>query len=190
MMSDWDHLKPFGYQVICADPPWSFENYSTKGELKNPKSKYECMPTEEIAELPVNHLAAPNCALFLWATFPMLPDALCVMEAWGFRYASGAPWAKQTRNQDGFTFGTGYWFRSAAELLLLGTRGKPRPQSRRERNLIVAPRRQHSRKPDEAYSTIERLCAGPYCELFARERRAGWAGWGNEVGKFDSERST
>ncbi len=183
-----------GYGAILADPPWRFANFSTKGEKKNPVAHYGCETVEDLQIFPVNRLAAPHCALFLWATFPMLPGALAVMNAWGFTYKSGGAWAKRSSTGKKWQFGTGYIFRSAAELLLVGTRGKPKVLNHSTRNLIatdapledliVAPVREHSRKPDDTYALVQALYAGPYVELFARSTREGWTAWGDEVGSF------
>lgn len=178
-------LKPLRYGVILSDPPWRFRTYSTAGEGKSPQEHYDCMDTAAIAALPVNQLAAPDCAMFMWATAPMLPHAVNLMEAWGFTYKSAGAWAKRSRTGRARAFGTGYCFRSAAEFYLLGTIGRPRVKSRSIRNLIEAPVREHSRKPDDLHHHAEALFDGPYAELFARERRPGWAAWGNHTEKFD-----
>lgn len=175
------------YAVVYADPPWKFDNYSAKGEAKNPKAHYDCMPLADIKRLPVDFCAADDCALFMWATFPMLPEALDLMQAWGFKYKSGAAWHKKTVNGK-TAFGTGYIFRSAAELLLVGTRGKPKFKSKNTRNLIEAQVREHSRKPDCVYDMIEAMCDAPYLELFGRQRRENWSVWGNQVDKFGGEK--
>jgi N6-adenosine-specific RNA methylase IME4 len=114
----------------------------------------------------------------------MLPDALRLMQAWGFAFKSAGAWAKQSSSGEKWAFGTGYCFRSAAEFFLLGAIGKPRVLSRSIRNLIVAPVREHSRKPDDLHRAAEALYAGPYCELFAREGRPGWDVWGNQIDRF------
>ena len=147
------------------------------------------MTVGNIARVPVGDLADDDCALFLWAICPMLPDALRVMEAWGFKFKTVAfTWAKTTRSStDAWLYaprwhiGMGYWTRANSELCLLGTRGKPKRKAKEVRQLIVAPVREHSRKPDEQYGLIERLCEGPRIELFARHRRRGWRSWGNEL---------
>lgn len=180
-------LIPMRYGCIIADPPWYFRNRSAKGEAKNPVSHYACMDTADIARLPVSQLAAPDCALFMWATAPMLPDALALMSAWGFTFKSAGAWAKQSSTGAAWAFGTGYCFRSAAEFYLLGTIGAPRVRSRSVRNLIVSPVREHSRKPGNLHADAEALFDGPYAELFARETRAGWSAWGNEAAKFDEQ---
>lgn len=178
------HLPRGHYGTIIADPPWSFTTHSTKGHGKSPHAHYECMDIDAIAAVPVASVAAPDCALFMWATAPMLPQALAVMDEWGFQFKTAGAWAKQSKTGAKWAFGTGYCFRSAAEFFLLGTRGRPAVQSRSVRNLIAAPVREHSRKPDDLHAMAEALYAGPRLELFARERRPGWDAWGNEADKF------
>lgn len=174
------------YRCILADPPWRFELYSEKGEGKSPQAHYECMAIEELVALPVATLAHPDgCALTMWATAPMLPDAIDLLRAWGFTYKSAGTWAKQSSTGRTWAFGTGYCYRSAAEFWLLGTRGDIWSQVRNVRNLIVAPVREHSRKPDRMHEDLERLWPGPRVELFARETRPGWDVWGNEPTKFN-----
>ena len=178
-------MTPHLYQTILADPPWRFRNYSAKGEKKNPIAHYDCMSLDDIKALPVSELAAPNCALVVWATWPLLPQALEVMAAWGFTYKTGGSWAKQSKTGRRWQFGTGYILRSACEPFLVGTKGQPPVRARNVRNLVVAPIREHSRKPDELYTELERLFDGPRCELFARQRRPGWDASGRELGKFN-----
>lgn len=183
---DWPfgELQPGRYGVIYADPPWRFSNFSAKGEGKNPVAHYPCMKLEDLLKLPVARLAAPDCALIMWATAPLLDRAIELLRAWGFTFKTAGAWAKQTTTGAAWAFGTGYVFRSAAEFYLVGTIGKPRVLSRSVRNLVVAPTREHSRKPDRMLADIEALYAGPYAELFARQRRPGWDAWGNDVDKF------
>lgn len=169
------------FPVILADPPWLFKNYSKKGEKKNANQHYECLPTTQIAALPVRKLAPKVGALFMWATFPMLKDAFLVMEKWGYEYRAAAPWAKQSKTGRTWAFGGGYIFRATSEILLVGCRGKPTRKSKSIRNLIVAPVREHSRKPDVTFEMVEALYDGPYLELFARQARPGWKRWGKEA---------
>lgn len=177
-------LRPLSYRCILADPPWRFANWSAKGERKNPVGHYACMPLDAIKALPVARLAAADCACVMWATAPMLPQAIETLAAWGFAFKSAGAWAKQSSTGGKWAFGTGYCYRSAAEFWLLGTIGKPQQLVRNVRNLIVAPVREHSRKPDEMRRAIESLWDGPYVELFAREPTPGWAAWGNEADHF------
>ena len=179
---------PFG--AILADPPWRFRNWSmnelaTRGEKwarRNGRSPYNVMDTEDICALPVKDIAAKNSVLFLWATYPKLEAALKVIPAWGFQYKTVAhTWVKLNPSGVGWHFGLGYWTRGNPEICLLATRGKPKRVDNCVANLLISPRRDHSRKPNEVHERIERLVAGPYCELFARETRLGWTTWGEEL---------
>ncbi|MDB5683171.1 MAG: hypothetical protein JWM75_869 [Sphingomonas bacterium] len=180
-------LQMFGYRVIHADPAWPFENYSAKGESRNPNRHYPTMSVEQIKGLPVGHLAGDSCALFLWVTDPMLEHGLETMRRWGFRYVTTAfTWAKRTRRDTGWHLGTGYYTRANCEMCLLGMIGSMGlPKSRSVRQLIVEPVREHSRKPDRVAGDIKAMFDGPYVELFARRRRKGWESWGNDVDRFE-----
>lgn len=192
-ISEWPfgRLEPAKYGCIAVDPPWRFEAWSEKGEGRSPG--YDLMSVEAIKALPVADLAAKDCALFMWVVNPMLAQAFDVMRAWGFTYKTVAfCWAKTTAPVlDGvktkYHMGLGYWSRSNVELCLLGVRGKPQRVARDVRQLIVSPRQEHSRKPVEFYSSVQRLVGGPYADLFSRESRPGWSAWGNEAGKFDAK---
>jgi N6-adenosine-specific RNA methylase IME4 len=182
------------YRVILADPPWSFKSWSDKGKNRAPDAMvrqkglaerhYATMDKASICgllgdlQLPI----AKDATLLLWAVDCMLPEALEVMAAWGFRFKTVAfTWAKTNRCSPGYSIGLGYWTRGNPEMCLLGTRGSPKRLSAAVRQLIVSERREHSRKPDEAHERIETLLEGPYMELFARERRPGWDSWGNQL---------
>lgn len=173
------------YGVILADPPWLFKTYSPKGEGKSAQRHYPCMTTTEICDLPIADVAAPDCALFLWATWPMIFDAQKVIESWGFRYSGLAwEWIKRNDRTGKYAFGGGYGTRKNLEPLLLARRGKPVIKRRDVRDFMFSERREHSRKPDETFDRIESMFDGPYIELFSRESRSGWDAFGNEVGKF------
>lgn len=169
----------------------------TDGLNNDPERHYATMALEDIKALPVNQLAAPDCVLFMWAIDAMIPQALEVGKAWGFTYKTVAfYWAKERRitserhkqqndpDRKRFPIGTGYWTRSNPEQCLLFTLGQPKRLSAAVRKLVISPRREHSRKPDECAAAIENLVAGPYVELFARAARAGWHHWGNQTEKF------
>jgi len=168
--------KRFG--VILADPEWKFEVYSDDtGMDRSADNHYPTSATDEICKRPVGAIAAKECALFLWATVPMLPDAFRVMAAWGFEYKSHCIWKKDR-------IGTGYWFRNQHELLLIGTKGKiPAPAMGTQfPSVIDAPVGKHSQKPDAFYEIIEKYFPTlPKIELNARRARAGWDSWGNEA---------
>jgi N6-adenosine-specific RNA methylase IME4 len=170
------------YGAIYADPPWHFRVRSPKGEGRSATQHYNVMSLDAIKALPVGDLADDDCALFLWAIDSMLPEALSVIAAWGFTYKTVAfSWVKLNAKSPGFFVGMGFWSRANPEQCLLATRDKPKRLHRDVRQLVVAPRREHSRKPDEVRSRIMRLVDGPYLELFARQRAPGWEAWGNEV---------
>ena len=181
------------YGVILADVPWDYKVYSEKGTGRGAIAHYQTMGFEQIAAMNVAELAADDCALFLWAVDPLLHKAFDLIERWGFKFKTvGFYWAKTNKGadmealtEDDFFTGLGYWSRANPEQCLLATRGTPKRQSKSVRRLIVAPRREHSRKPDEVYDRIEQLVDGPYLELFARQTRPGWDAIGNQVGLFD-----
>jgi N6-adenosine-specific RNA methylase IME4 len=144
------------------------------------------MSLEQIKSLPVATWAKRDCVLFLWAVWPNLYDALDVIDAWGFKYKTLAfIYAKQTKTGDSLAWGTGYWTRANSEPCLLATRGHPKRKNADVHQVILEPRREHSRKPDSTRIRIERLVKGPYLELFARSQRRGWTAWGDEIGKFE-----
>lgn len=189
------------YGAILADPPWRWESWgkyrgqraglAPKGS-RSTDNHYETQETDEIKDLPISDLAAKNCVLFLWVTWPMLPEGLDTMASWGFSYKTCAfAWIKADVSQiDLFRDDAdadmllGYWTRANSEVCLLGTKGQPKRLDAGVRQGIIEPRRQHSRKPSCVHRRIERLVAGPYLELFARERVPGWDAWGNETTKF------
>jgi N6-adenosine-specific RNA methylase IME4 len=181
-----------GFGAILADPPWRFQTYSGPKVPARGAQPYRTMPGLQISQLAVGDLVAPDCVLFLWCTWPTLLDALAVIEAWGFEYKTCAfDWVKahagqieMFRDDTDPLMGMGYWTRANSEPCLLATRGKPRRLSADVRQGIIAPRREHSRKPDGVHERIERLVSGPYLELFARQQRPGWSVWGNETDKF------
>jgi N6-adenosine-specific RNA methylase IME4 len=152
------------------------------------------MSLDALAALPVKDLASPDgCHLFMWTNGSNLLLALHLIEAWGFRFSTRAfTWVKTGRDWDGseplvesdFHPGLGLTVRHQTEVVLLGRRGNCRRQAKDVRELIFAPRREHSRKPDEVFRRLERYCAGPFAELFARERRPGWSAWGDQVDLF------
>jgi N6-adenosine-specific RNA methylase IME4 len=182
----FDGLPRHHFGAILADPPWSWSSWSKTNQNRAAFNYYAVMSLDGIKGLPVADLAADNCVLFLWAINSMLPQAIAVMGAWGFEYKTVAfTWAKRTPTDAAWHLGLGYWTRQNSEHCLLGVRGKPKRMGRDVRELVIAPRREHSRKPDEVAAGIERLVPGPYLELFARETHPGWTSWGNEVTKFD-----
>lgn len=190
--------SPVKYSVLAADPPWPYHDL---GHTRRVDRIYPLMKIEDICALRsmIDRLALPNCALFLWATAPLLPEALTVIEAWGFKYRTHGVWDKER-------VAGGHYWRGQHELLLLGIKGKPslvepsvvRKRSIAERQGLKPPkevvavhnlpsifrehRREHSRKPEIAYRHIEAMYPeADKLELFARHERAGWDAWGNEL---------
>ena len=141
------------------------------------------MKDEELYHLPVQNLADKNCVLFLWCTFPKLPEALKLIEAWGFTFKTvGFVWIKQNKSGKGYFLGLGWWTRSNAEICLIAVKGKPKRKSASVRQLLFSPVEEHSKKPDEARDKIiERMGDLPRIELFARRETPGWDVWGKEV---------
>jgi N6-adenosine-specific RNA methylase IME4 len=171
------------YGAIYADPPWSYRVYSGAGKARSAERQYKTMTQEDICALPVAGLAADDCVLFMWAVMPQLPEALQVIQSWGFEYKTcGFTWVKTYPGKPGsFFLGMGYWTRANPEVCLLATRGKPSRKDMGVEQLLVAPVGKHSSKPEEAAERIERLVDGPYLEMFGRRPRDGWTVWGNEV---------
>ena len=177
-------LTPLKYGAILADPAWAYAMRSANGYDKSPEAHYATMSAEDIGALPVSHLAAGSCLLWLWCTWPHLELGLATMRRWGFTYKTGGSWTKTTRTGKR-AFGTGYILRSTTEPFLIGTIGEPVYRSKSIRNLIESERREHSRKPPEARQMIEKLLPDVFCaELFAREPWPGHDVWGNEVERF------
>lgn len=169
------------YSIIYADPPWS---YADKNCIGAAEAQYHCMNVNDICALPVKDIAADNCALFLWATYPMLKEALKVIEAWGFTYKSIAfQWVKLNRSGFGFFYGLGRWTRGNTEPCLLAVKGKPSRNSNSVSQLIFSPVGRHSQKPAETRDRIIELMGGDHSciELFARETAEGWDSWGDEI---------
>lgn len=203
---DFARIRPFGgAYFLMADPPWHFEDWSPKGDKRKSVSHhYETQHLDWIMRLPVDALVGPKCILWLWATNPMIPQALDVMQAWGFEYSTMGHWNKRTATGK-LAFGGGRRLRSSSEPFILATRGNPRVQCRSIRSVISeedeavidlaeadvvidALRREHSRKPEPAYAAAEAMSPEqPRVELFARQRRDGWISWGSETEKFPQE---
>ena len=141
------------------------------------------MSIEQLCALDVEKITDENCALFLWSTFPFLPEALRLIKAWGFTYKTTAfVWLKQNRKNRDWFFGLGFWTRGNAEICLLATKGKPKRKSAKVSQLIIAPIDKHSKKPDIVREKIVELMGDlPRIELFARQTTPGWEVFGNEV---------
>ena len=169
--------------VVYADPPWPFATWSDKGKDRSPEKHYHVPNVQDIFALDkqVWQVAASDCALFLWVTMPQLQLGLNVMRGWGFEYKTVAfTWVKL--NQDGSPFkGLGYWTRANSEICLLGTRGHPQRLAKNISQVVMTGRGRHSAKPWEVRHRISQLVAGPYLELYARERAIDWLSWGDQL---------
>jgi N6-adenosine-specific RNA methylase IME4 len=171
------------FKAILIDPPWSFDTYSHKGQVPaRGKQPYRTLSLREIAGLPVPEFMADNCAVFLWKSDTLPHAASFLATAWGLTIPTDPVfvWVKPS-------IGMGYWSRKRSEQVVLLKKGRPKRISCGVDQVIEAPRREHSRKPDEIYSRIESLVSGPYLEIFARQQWPGWSAWGNETGKFPVE---
>jgi N6-adenosine-specific RNA methylase IME4 len=193
-----------GYRAIAIDAPTHFKcrtalqvaNWNSRRDVEK---HYATLSFEETATLPLRDLAHPDgCHLFEWTSGPHLPCACELIKRWGFKYSSKAfTWVKLRRglNADQFHLltesdlhvGLGLTTRKGTEDVLLGRRGNCRRIAKDVREIILAPVREHSRKPDEFYARVERYCDGPFVDLFARERRPNWDVWGDQTKMFSKE---
>ena len=164
------------YAVIYSDPPWRYENPSFGLSSRRIENHYPTMSLDEIRAMPVRDIAHDNAVLFLWATAPKLYECMQVIDAWGFNYRTCMVWAKDK-------IGLGYYVRNQHELLLICKRGDmPPPEEARCSSLIVAPRLEHSAKPDKFYDIIDAMYPGVRkIELFNRGGIDGWNIWGNQA---------
>jgi N6-adenosine-specific RNA methylase IME4 len=190
---DFSMLPPAFFRLIEVDFPWLHESWTRKGVSRSPQRHYPCMHIRDALDWPVRSLADPGgCILAMWARDDMIDQALELMRAWGFAYKTKLVWRKMTKNGKA-CIGLGRHFRNGSEDLLIGRWGKRTPfrygpGTRGLSNLLDAPRREHSRKPDEMRQRLERRYRGPYLSMFTRETIEGWASWGNEATKFDGQR--
>lgn len=199
----FEGLKQNGYRAVLMDVPWKFLVRSEKGMDRSPENHYSTMTLEQIKALPIRDLIHPKgTVMYFWVIDTHVQMAFDVLRAYGFAYKTvGFYWAKTNRDGSFFT-GMGFWTRAnpehayeayfgeteqEVERAFLATVGNPKRTGKDVRRLIVSPRREHSRKPDEIYERIEALTDGPYLELFARQHRPGWSQWGDEINKFGSD---
>lgn len=184
---DLNGLSGRGFGTILIDPPWRFANRTGKMAPEHRRlHRYQTMSFEEIASLPVAILAKPQSHLYLWCPNALLSEALTIMKAWGFTYKTNIVWYKIRKDGGPDGRGVGFYFRNVTELLLFGVRGKLRTLApgRRQVNIVISRKQEHSRKPDLIYALIEQCSPGPYLELFARQRVSGWEQWGDEVDTY------
>jgi N6-adenosine-specific RNA methylase IME4 len=182
--------------ALYLDPAIKYRTWSERGQGRSPLRHYDCMYVEDVIALgpEIKALCASTCVMVQWWPNPHADKMAEFMTACGFEYRSTAfVWAKLAKGHPGISF-TPEDFpiragksatRKQTEIAWYGRRGAPKRQDKDIRELVFAPSRQHSRKPDEIYGRIERLFPGPYVELFARQHVPGWISWGNEVEKFE-----
>lgn len=211
MGKEFAERRPTGGAHVCLwDMPWDFAHFSDKGQSKGPQRHYNTMTDEELMQIPVEAIAASDSVHFVWATWPKMSSWLKVGGALGLQYAGLAwEWIKFNPATGRYAFGGGYGTRKNLEPCLLFTMGDPQLRQPIESDMlggavipegvrsvrdfieampldaIRAPRRQHSRKPDEQYERIETMFEGPYFEGFSRCDRPGWTSWGDQAGLFN-----
>jgi len=163
------------YDLIVIDPPWDYKDEYDKDSRRG-ACRYDLLEQEELLKMAIP--AASDSILWLWTTHKFIWDAKELMEHWGFEYKLILAWDKEK-------LGIGVWLRCQVEFCLLGIKGKPGWNLTNERDIIREARREHSRKPDGFYSTIEKLCpARKRLDIFGREKREGWDIYGDESDKF------
>ena len=188
-------LQQNGYGTILVDPAWGWVSFSGKAAAphRSDDEPYPVMTIEELRALPVADLAAKDCVLIMWVIGSHLDQAIELGRFWGFTYKTDLfTWVKVGKHDPAVRpISMGKWSRKQTEQALIFSRGKPsrldagvRQLLETDEHVIFAPKREHSRKPEEQYDRIERLVAGPYVELFSRQPRDQWDSWGNETGKF------
>jgi N6-adenosine-specific RNA methylase IME4 len=191
MTTPFEGLGSRRFGTVLIDPPWRFANRTGKMAPEHRRlRRYRTMSFEEIAALPVGDLALPKSHLYMWCPNALLLEGLTIMREWGFAYKTNIVWYKVRKDGGPDGRGVGFYFRNVTELLLFGVKGSLRtlPPGRRQVNVIVTRKREHSRKPDSAYQIIEACSPGPYLELFARQRTPGWSAWGDEADTYPQTR--
>lgn len=187
ILGDAKQLKPNNFDtkfgVITADPPWPYQQFSERKQGAA-SAVYELMTIDELCAMPVKDLAADDCVLLLWGTWPKLPEALQVMKAWNFEYVTGFPWIKLDGNGVP-VYGIGFWVRGCSEFVFIGRRGDVSPPRLEGFLGLMSPNLHHSRKPDSLHEYAETL-PGPYLELFARRDREGWYCFGNQFEELNN----
>ena len=171
------------YNIIYADPPWSIQTTSQVPSGRPGSRPYVAMRQIDIFDLPVSEISDEDCVLFLWATAPLLPEAIFMMKCWGFEYKTvGFTWVKKNKKSDSWFWGMGWWTRSNPEYCLIGMKGSPKREAKNIHSVLDDRIMKHSKKPESVKDKIVALCGDkPRIELFAREKSIGWDSWGNEI---------
>lgn len=170
------------FAAIYADPAWTYETWGERGQDRSAIQHYQTESLIEIKAKPVARLAADDAVLHLWCPSSMLDQGFEVIDAWGFVFKKiGFVWGKLNPSGEGRHMGNGHWQRDEDEFCLFATRGHPKRLNADVRQHYDSPVGEHSEKPEEFRTRIERLTAGPYLELYGRRRAEGWTVWGNQV---------
>lgn len=186
-------LRAGSFDIVAIDPPWPWKSRTIKGYAKSPNAHYRVMSWGQIADLPVRSLLRPGGAVVVWCCWPMIAMQTAIIERdWGLVVKTGGAWAKRTRNGK-LRWGPGFVLRSVCEPFLIATDGRTGPRGRSAVNLIEATdaacvdglAREHSRKPDEFYRTMEQLTPGARrADVFGRTQRPGWTVWGDQTAHY------
>lgn len=166
------------FQVVYCDPPWQYNN---SGFNSSAEQHYPTMSMDELRAMPVKNMRADNAVMFMWATNPLLKEAIELMGTWGFEYKTNIAWVKDRQ------INLGFYVYGKHELLLIGTNGSMLPIGDKPSSVMTGSNNIHSKKPESTYELIEAMYPRlKYVELFARNTpRNGWVKWGNEVGKYE-----
>ena len=190
-LHDFRAANPAGFGAILIDPPWRFQNRTGKVAPEHRRlARYSTLSVDELQTLPVGALARPSSHLYLWCPNALLAEGLSVLDAWGFTYKTNLIWYKVRKDGGPDGRGVGFYFRNVTEVVLFGVKGKLRTLApgRRQTNIIVHRKREHSRKPPTLHKIVEECSPGPFVELFARDRARGWSHWGDEVDSYEATR--
>jgi N6-adenosine-specific RNA methylase IME4 len=188
-----------GWACVAIDAALDYATWSAKGQGKAPSKHYDTHAPEALEALGLELVLAKHAWLFAWWPDPHEPQLDATMGVLGFKFSGKAfTWVKTLRSlargprwmssddiESVFHFGLGKTTRKNSESCWLGRRGKPKILSHSVREIIIAPRREHSRKPTEFYRRVEQFCPGPRLDLFPRETRPGWTPYGDEATLFD-----
>ncbi len=170
------------YEIIYADPGWSFNNKRTGGSMTSgSEAQYTVAGVDDICALPARDITADSCILFMWWVGSQPAEALRVVKTWGFtlKTMTGFAWVKKTKYGKDH-FGMGFYTRAGTENCLIAIKGKPGVLSHSVRSVVYAETRKHSQKPDVIRDKIIELAGDkPRIELFAREQVDGWDSWGD-----------
>ncbi len=180
------------YGTVLIDPPWRFSNRTGKVAPEHRRlRRYQTMSTDELAALPIGELAAQKSHLYLWTPNALLPEAIRLINEWGFEYKTNIIWYKVRKDGGPDRRGVGFYYRNVTEMILLGVKGRLRTlaPARSQENMIIQRKREHSKKPIEQYDLIQRCSPGPFLEVFARHTVPNWDVWGDEIETYEKNRS-